>query len=153
MSLANKFTKAYGADVFEVKLLSASQLDLVVMVYDAAITAIANAEAAMQVRNIQRRTERINRAIDYIECLRAGLDHDHGGDISKNLNMLYLYMRAQLCAANAKNDSAICAEVIKLLQDLREAWQQLAANNASKEAVTDAPPPAAVAGGLSYGKI
>ena len=44
--LANKFAKAYGSDALEVKVLSASPLELIVMLYDGAIVAIQQASHA-----------------------------------------------------------------------------------------------------------
>ena len=116
--LANKFAKAYGSDALEVKVLSASPLELIVMLYDGAIVAIQQAKAGIEIQDFSLKSARINKALDIIEGLRVVLDHDKGGDISKNLNDLYEYMKYRLSMANLRNDPAILDELVGLLSDL-----------------------------------
>ena len=58
-------------------------------------------------------------AIAIIDNLRASLDHARGGEISKNLAMLYDYMESQLVQANLASDANILDEVSSLLAEVR----------------------------------
>ena len=142
--LANKFAKAYGSDALEVKVLSASPLELIVMLYDGAIVAIQQAKAGIEIQDFSLKSARINKALDIIEGLRVVLDHDKGGDISKNLNDLYEYMKYRLSMANLRNDPAMLDELVGLLSDLHSAWQEIAAQSAQAQPAAD---------GGSYGRV
>jgi flagellar secretion chaperone FliS len=126
-SLSKRFDKAYGADALEVKVLAASPLELVVMLYDGAVAALIQARVALEAGDVPRKTDRLNKAIDILDGLNHALDHQKGGDISGNLTQLYDYMKQRLIIANMKNDFEAIEEVRALLVDLRGAWQELAA--------------------------
>ena len=104
---------------------SASPLQLILLLYDGAIGSLATAKGHMQDMKFAEKGRLISKAIGIIEGLRSVLDFERGGDISKNLNDLYEYMKHRLTIANLKNDPEGPAEVIRLLNDLRSAWAKL----------------------------
>ena len=62
------------------------------------------------------------------EGLRAALDIKKGGDLAAQLDALYLYMDQRITLAHLRNDPAPLHEVLGLLRELREAWQQIGAS-------------------------
>ncbi len=54
------------------------------------------------------------------------LDMDAGGEISKNLRSLYMFMKSHLSQANAKRDPQMIQEVIGLLEELNQGWKTIA---------------------------
>jgi flagellar protein FliS len=47
---------------------------------------------------------------------------ERGGKIAEDLRALYEYMLVRLTVANASNDTAIVAEVSKLVRDVKIGW-------------------------------
>ena len=83
-------------------IFSDSPLNLVVALYKGAIDATREAENALRARDILGRSKAINKAISILTELLVSLDHEKGGEISKNLERLYSYMQRQLLAAHAR---------------------------------------------------
>lgn len=146
-SLSAKFSKAYGSDALEMKVLAASPVEIIILLYEGAITALQQAEQAVDAGDVQRKINRLNKALDIIDGLAAALNHEKGGDISGNLASLYDYMKMRLSMANLKNDKAMMAEIRTLLSDLHSAWVEIGGRARSGETAE------AAAAGSSYGKI
>lgn len=146
-SLSAKFNKAYGSDALEMKVLAASPVEIIILLYEGAIAALQQAEQAVDSGDIARKINRLNKALDIIDGLAAALNHEKGGEISNNLRGLYDYMKVRLSMANLKNDKQMMAEIRILLSDLLSAWVEIGGRGRSGDADQ------AVAAGGSYGKI
>ncbi len=118
----NRALSAYSTVDLESAVNSASPVQLIVLLYDGAISSLAKAKGYMQEMQFAEKGRLISKATNIIEGLRALLDFDRGGEISTNLNALYEYMKHRLAVANLKNDPEGVAEVMRLLNDLRGAW-------------------------------
>jgi flagellar protein FliS len=120
-------TAAYRKVGLETQLDSASPHKLVVMLFDGALFAVADAQRHMQNREVAAKGQAISKAIDIIaNGLQASLDLNSGGDIAKQLEALYEYMGARLLHANLHNDMAALKEVSLLLQEIKDAWEKIA---------------------------
>lgn len=118
---------AYRKIGLETQLESASPHKLVVMLFDGALIALANAQRFMENKEIADKGKAISKAIDIIaNGLQASLNLEHGGSIALQLESLYEYMGQRLLHANLRNDLAALKEVSALLQELKSAWEQLA---------------------------
>lgn len=122
----NQGVRAYAQVKVETAVSTANPVQLVVLLYEGAISAIASAKGEMERRNIAQKAQFLNKAIDIIEGLRNALEFSQGGDIAVSLNDLYLYMVQRLSTANLKNDPVILDEVTALLRELLGAWEVLA---------------------------
>lgn len=81
----------------------------------------------MEAKNIAAKGKAISKAINIIDNgLRASLDKNVGGEIALNLDALYAYMSERLLQANLQNAPDLIQEVIKLLSDLKGAWESIA---------------------------
>jgi flagellar protein FliS len=79
----------------------------------------------------------LTKAICIIESgLRLSLDKKVGGEIAENLDALYGYMSKQLITANIHNKPELIHEVIKLLTELKGAWEAI---DGVKKVTTDVP--------------
>jgi flagellar secretion chaperone FliS len=120
-------TAAYRKVGLETQLDSASPHKLVVMLFDGALVAVANAQRHMEQKEIAAKGQSISKAIDIItNGLQASLDIDGGGSIAVQLEALYEYMGQRLLHANLHNDIAALKEVSSLLQELKSAWEKIA---------------------------
>lgn len=126
----NQGVRAYAQVKVETAVSTANPVQLVVLLYEGAVSDNASAKGEMERRNIAQKAQFINKAIDIIEGLRNALEFSQGGDIAVSLNDLYLYMVQRLSTANLKNDPAILDEVTALLRELLGAWEVLAKGTA-----------------------
>lgn len=106
---------------------------LIRMLYDGAIDRLVSASSAAERNDIPTKGLLIGKAITIIDALRAFLDFEKGGDIARNLELLYDYMSRRLLEANIKNDSDILVEIKGLVSEIREAWVAIEAEVNSVE--------------------
>ncbi len=119
-------TQAYAQVGVESAVLSASPHQLVVLLFDGALSAMKKAAILIEQGDIPGKGRALSQAINIItNGLRAGLNHEAGGEISANLDSLYDYMTRRLLEANLHNDPAAIAEVERLLSNIADAWKQI----------------------------
>ena len=117
---------AYARVGVQTGVMGANPHRLIVMLYQGARQAIAQARMHLQqggVTSVAARGEAISKAIRIIESgLQASLNVEAGGEIGERLNALYTYMARRLFEANVKQSEAMLVEVDGLLATLEEAW-------------------------------
>ena len=111
----------------QTRVKTASQGQLIVMLYDEGLKQLRMAES--ELGGSQPKLDSVHNAIvkaqDIITELMVSLDFDQGGDIAQNLFHLYMYFNQKLVDANLSKDVAGIAEVHKLMSELREAWASI----------------------------
>ena len=126
---------AYSQVSLETAVQSADPHQLILMLYDGALMALAQAVVAMEQKDIPKRAQSISRAIAIIhDGLHASLDVESGGELGERLAALYEYMVERLTQANATNNAAAVQEVSGLLRTLREAWAEMPRQQAAATA-------------------
>ncbi|KAA5930363.1 flagellar export chaperone FliS [Pantoea sp. Bo_2] len=129
-------TKAYAKIGVESAVMSASQQQLVVMLFDGALSALIRARLFMQDGNIEGKGSSISKAINIIEAgLKEGLAENRGDELADNLLDLYNYMTRRLLQANLHNDVAAVEEVEGLLRNIADAWKEVVQPNLIQDAV------------------
>ncbi|NPT41985.1 flagellar export chaperone FliS [Paraburkholderia sp. 1N] len=114
---------AYARVGVETGVMGASPHRLIVMLYQGARQAIAQARMHVQQGNVPARGEAIGKAIQIVESgLQLSLNLEVGGEIAERLDALYTYMSRRLLEANIKQSEAMLVEVDGLLATLEEAW-------------------------------
>ncbi len=123
----------------ETGVLAASPVKLIVMLYDGAITACYGAVNHIQRHEIEQKGIMLTKAITIIESgLRLSLDKKAGGQIAESLDALYAYMSGRLATANVRNQLEPVQEVIKLLSELKGAWEAIDQNRATAQVLNQA---------------
>ncbi|HET9371597.1 MAG TPA: flagellar export chaperone FliS [Vicinamibacterales bacterium] len=118
---------ARGANqYFETQVRSSSPLELVVLLYDAAIRAGQQAREAMVKRDIATRSVSISKMMAIVGELQNTLDMERGGDVARELDRIYDWSTSRLVDATQKQDPAPIDEVVKVMGMLRDAWQTIA---------------------------
>lgn len=146
----NQALNAYAQVNVEAAINAASPVQLIVLLYDGAINSLASAKGFMSQSKFEEKGRLISKAIGIVEGLRTVLDQEKGGEIAKNLNDLYEYMKKQLLLGNLKNQTEQLDEVMKLLADLRSAWVAIATPKNIAPAMAQEQP--VTRSGTSYGK-
>jgi flagellar protein FliS len=120
-------TAAYRKIGLETQLDSASPHKLILMLFEGAQMAVADAMRHMEANNIAEKGSSISRCIEIISNgLQASLDMDSGGELAGRLDALYEYMGQRLLHANIKNEMGALREVQELLGELKSAWENIA---------------------------
>lgn len=112
----------------QTQITTANQGKLIVMLYDGAIKFLTIALDNIEPKKYDIVNNNIIKAQDIITELLLSLNMDEGGEISRNLFSLYMYFKKQLLEANIKKDPQIITHILKLLRELRDAWDQISAN-------------------------
>ncbi len=113
-------------------VMEATPHQLIQMLMQGVLDKAAAAKGYMEQGVIAKKCEHISWAISIIDGLRASLDMQRGGEIASNLDDLYDYMTRQLLAANIHNDTAKIDEVIKLMLEIKSAWDVIPPDAAEK---------------------
>lgn len=120
-------TQAYAKIGVESAVMSASQQQLVNMLFDGALSALVRARLFLQDGNIEGKGLSLSKAINIIENgLRQGLAEESGDELTTNLLSLYAYMVRRLLQANLRNDVEAIVEVEALLRNIADAWKEVA---------------------------
>lgn len=114
---------------------SASKEKILLMLYEGAIKFLKRAIKACEEKNIAERGLNIGRTCDIIMELNNTLDHKVGGEISKNLEQLYIFMTDQLTKANITGDPKYLHDALKVLETLNEGWIQAVEKLKKQESV------------------
>jgi flagellar secretion chaperone FliS len=120
----------------ESRVLSATPLELVHLLYRGAIEAVQDARHELAGGRIVERSRAISKAGAILTELSAALNHEAGGELASRLGALYDYMQRKLLEANLQQSDPPLGEVLSLLVTLAEAWAEI-----SKPA-TEPPSPA-----------
>lgn len=111
-------------------VLTASPGQLVLMLYDGALQAMAIAQQAFTHPAADpRRLETINhqllKAQRILAELQGGLNFETGGEFARTMHRLYDYHIRRLFEANLRKQVEPLAEAENLVRELREAWAEM----------------------------
>lgn len=113
--------KQYQSVGTHTSIMDADPHKLIQLLIDGAIARMSAAKGHIQRNEIEQRNKMLNSAIGIISGLQESLNMD-AGELSQNLERLYDYMSRRLFEANLRNDEAIVDEVIKLMMEIKVAW-------------------------------
>lgn len=112
----------------QVQIQTANKGKLIVMLYQGAVRFMRKALQAIERKDIETKGNSLIRAQDIVLELLYALDQqmlDQGNELALNLQRIYLYAYRRLVQANLRTDSAAIEEVIGLLNNLLQAWEQV----------------------------
>jgi flagellar protein FliS len=105
--------------------MTASPVQLVVMLYDGVERFLRQAEVVMGEGVIAQANERMQKAEAIIDELLATLDKS-AGQVAERLEAIYIFCKRLLMEARIERDPAKLEKVRSLLRPLRESWATLA---------------------------
>ena len=121
----------------EAAVLTASPVQLVVMLYDGIERFLRQAEVVMGEGNVPHANDRMQRAEAIIDELIATLDKS-AGQVAERLEGIYVFCKRLLLEARIERDPGKVETVRRLLRPLRDAWAELAERGVSPDAALDA---------------
>lgn len=114
----NGYTNQYKQN----QILTASQEQILIMLYDGAITFCRQAIAANKANNVPEKLGRIAKVFAIIVEFSNTLNHEIGPEIAADLDSLYQFMLRELNLARKDTTGEHLENVEKLLVDLRLTW-------------------------------
>ncbi len=106
----------------QINTISSEQL--VLMLYEGACKFIGRAVIAMENKDIAGANQDLIRSQEIVSELMRGINFE-AGEMAAGLYKLYEFMYQQLVRANIKKDPQLAVEVLEMIDELREAWQQM----------------------------
>lgn len=124
-------TQAYAKVGVESAVMSASNDQLITLLFDGALSALVRTRLFLQDGNTVKKGESLSKAINIIDNgLKQGLDESSEDELTQNLLGLYRYMVHRLLRANIDNDADGIEEVEALLRNIADAWKEVSGTTA-----------------------
>ena len=117
----NAYTKVGN----ETSVESADSHRLIELLYEGALTRIAQAKGALQQGRIDIRGAKVSHAINIVLGLRDALNPAQGAELANNLDALYDYVQRLLMSAHREGSIAKLDEAARLLGELASAWKEI----------------------------
>jgi flagellar secretion chaperone FliS len=134
MTSAGRAINAYVKTGVETGVPDADPHRLVLMLFEGALSAIAQARLRLSAGDVAGRGKAISKAISIIQDgLRTSLDLEKGGDLAQRLSALYEYVTMRLLDANLHARQEALDEAAHLISELHAGWAAIAP---SKHAAT-----------------
>lgn len=104
-------------------VMTASPKELILMLYNGAIKFCNLAVQSFEEGEVQKQHMYIIKVQDIITELEIALDPKY--EISKEIRVLYTYIKELLVQANVKKDVQLVLEAKELISEFRNTWQEL----------------------------
>ena len=118
------------------KILNASPMELVIILYEGAIASCARARELFGAGRRTETCQALIRAQNMIRELRNSLDMSRG-EIAQGLYRLYGYMIQGLVAANVQRKQENIDEVMRMLTELKRTWAEAVEKQGGEAALAD----------------
>lgn len=96
--------------------------ELLLLLYDELIKRLTRAKIAIDAKDWTLYDQSVQRSKEIVEYLRATLDYKY--DIAKELDAMYDFFLFQISRMQAGRRKEVIDDVIPLVRDLREAYEQ-----------------------------
>lgn len=131
--------------------MSASPERLILMLYDGALDAMGRAKEGFKIESIRERNETISnnliKAQNIFAELQRSLRMDKNAEFSERMFNLYEFYNVKLNEANFKKTQDPIDLVLRLFQEIRDAW----ADMLNKQTVNNRPATANLSAGIGGG--
>jgi len=108
------------------------------MLYDRLVVDLQQAETAIISTDLKVVTDKLCHAQQIVVELHSALDTEWAG--AENLGQLYTWLHWNLIEANTNKDLKAIADCMKVIVDLRDAWQEAYSHILAEKAVPAASP-------------
>ncbi|WP_313076800.1 flagellar export chaperone FliS [Melaminivora sp.] len=147
-AFSSRSASAYQRINVETSMPTFDPHQLVALLYEGVLNAIASARGALARNDVQAKCDGIGKAVRILEeGLLTALDREAGGELAASLEAVYDYSLRRLIQANMANDDAMLQEVARLIEPISQAWRDMknpaaaamaAANDAMPSALVEA---------------
>lgn len=115
-----------GATTYQTtRIRTAPRGHLVVILYDIIIRGLSLAVDSLVDHDFETANKSIHKVQNILSELLAHLNIEEGGEVSVNLQRLYVHFKSQLREANRSYDKQKLKKLITQTKQLREAWDDI----------------------------
>ncbi len=109
----------------QTSIMTAEPKRLVLMCYDGAISSLRRAKEKYETEEYEAKARAVQTFQDIVNELLCALDFEKGGQIATNLQSIYDYAIRRVLQADIAKETKGFDEVIGMLQELKEAWEEI----------------------------
>lgn len=102
----------------------ASQIGLILALYDTLTGDLQRAAAAVRESNIEQRCAELHHAFMVMGRLESWVESGSDDPLAKSLVTFYGYLRAKMMEASLKQSASMLDNLVELVVQVRSAWQQ-----------------------------
>ena len=132
---------------FTLRITRANKTQMIVILYDMVLVYLEDSLEAFEKEDYVTYKWNIERAKDCIDELIQSLHMEY--ELAGILKGLYFFYKRELASAGVQKDKEKVLPVIKMIQELKESYEQIAAQDTSAPIMENTQ---AVYAGLTYGK-
>ncbi|MBU8870698.1 MAG: flagellar export chaperone FliS [Gemmatimonadales bacterium] len=118
----------------EADIHSMTKEKMILLLYEKVESDLNAAVTALAQNDIVEMTRMVNHSQRIICELRGALDHNIGGDISQNLEILYDYMFQEHLQVIISRDTIHLEHCLRVLQPLLDSWRKIPAGTGEQAA-------------------
>jgi flagellar secretion chaperone FliS len=121
----------------------ATPLELVVILFDAALDDMRRAASAAKASDIEERAAAVRHAMLVLQQLQGTLDFEKGGQVARQFEQFYNLVRSKLLEAQLRNSPELMQQQIQFMSEVRDCWAEAEKQlnpRPSASAVIPAPP-------------
>ncbi|MDQ6996243.1 MAG: flagellar export chaperone FliS [Mariprofundus sp.] len=111
----------------------AGPLGLVLLTYEALYKSLGRSRMAILAGDMVAEADHTGRSMVALVELSTSLNMEAGGDIARSLASLYVYMMNRVTGGLCSGSTEHIDEVLQLVQELREGWMQLSAQQSHQQ--------------------
>ena len=121
-----KLSKNYNRTNIE----TAGKIDLVILCYERTTQLLIQAKGHFKENEIEKKARKMQKALDIINELQSCLCMKEGGQIARNLDAIYTYLNKRLLLGDIQQDISAFDECVRILTELKGAWDEIAGRGA-----------------------
>ena len=103
-------------------VFTASKETVLLMLYEGAIRFLKSAIEASERKDVAERNRFIGKTQDIVNELSASLNHEVGGELSANLEMLYEFVSRSMINGMMEHKTQPLHDALKVLENLYDGW-------------------------------
>ena len=100
----------------------ATPIELVVILFDAAIDDMRRALTAIRAGDIEERVAAVRHAMLILHQLQGTLDFERGGQVARQFEQFYNVIRAKLLESQLRNSAELMEQQIQFMSEVRDCW-------------------------------
>jgi len=109
----------------QTNIMTAEPKKLVLMCYEGAISSLRRAKEKYEAKEHEAKARAVQKFQDIVSELLCALNFEQGGEIATNLQLIYDYAIRRVLQADIAEEMKGFDEVIGLLEELKEAWEEI----------------------------
>jgi flagellar secretion chaperone FliS len=100
----------------------ATPIELVVILFDAAIDDMRRAVTAIKTSDIEERATAVRHAMLVLQQLQGTLDFEKGGQVARQFEQFYNLIRAKVLESQLRNSPEMMQQQIHFMSEVRDCW-------------------------------